>query len=65
MAHVIPELLSSVIVLHLPNHVHRTLDEWADSELDGTTPKAVLEMLAEELCSNEQLRAFVAGLVGE
>jgi hypothetical protein len=31
----------------------------------GCTPEDVLDALAEEPCSNEQLRAFVAGLVGD
>jgi hypothetical protein len=38
------------------------LNEWAPMEL-GCTPEDVLEALAEELCGNEQLRAFVAGLL--
>jgi hypothetical protein len=29
----------------------------------GCTPEDVLEALAEELCSNEQLRAFAVGLM--
>jgi hypothetical protein len=43
-----------------PVHVHQVLNEWAPMEL-GCTRGDVLEALAEELCSNEQLRAFVAG----
>jgi hypothetical protein len=29
------------------------------------TPEEVLETLAEELCGNEQLRAFTAGLMSD
>jgi len=52
--------------LHLtvPVHVHQILDEWTPVEL-GCTPEDVLEALAEELCSNEQLRVFAAALVAE
>ena len=52
--------------LHLtvPVHVHQILDDWAPMEL-GCTPEDVLEALAGELCTNEQLRAFAAGLVAE
>ena len=52
--------------LHLtvPMHVQQTLNDWAPIEL-GCTPEDVLEALAEELCGNEQLRAFVAGLVAD
>jgi hypothetical protein len=48
--------------LHLtvPVHVHQILNDRAPIEL-GCTPEDVLEALAEELCSSEQLRAFVAG----
>jgi hypothetical protein len=44
--------------------VHQVLNEWAPMEL-GCTREDVLEALAEEPCSNEQLRAFVAELVGD
>jgi hypothetical protein len=50
--------------LTIPVHVHQVLNEWAPIEL-GCTPEDVLEALAEELCSNEQLRVFVAGLVAD
>ena len=50
--------------LTIPVHVHQVLNEWAPMEL-GCTREDVLEALAEELCSNEQLRAFVAGLVAD
>ena len=50
--------------LTLPSHVGEILTGWAVFELQRT-PEEVLEALAGELCSNEQLRAFVAGLVGE
>jgi hypothetical protein len=50
--------------LTLPLHVGETLTGWAVFEL-RKTPEEVLEALAEELCTNEQLRAFAAGLVGE
>jgi hypothetical protein len=50
--------------LTLPPHVGETLTGWAVFEL-RKTPEEVLEALAEELCSNEQLRAFAAGLVGK
>jgi len=50
--------------LTIPVHVHQVLNDWAPMQL-GCTPEDVLETLAEELCSNEQLRVFAAGLVGE
>ena len=50
--------------LALPSHVAGVLTGWAVFELQKT-PEEVLEALADELCSNEQLRAFTAGLVGE
>jgi hypothetical protein len=50
--------------LTLPPHVAETLTGWAVFEL-RKTPEEVLEALAEELASNEQLRAFAAGLVGQ
>ena len=50
--------------LTIPVRVHQVLNEWAPMEL-GCTREDVLEALAEEPCSNEQLRAFVAGLVGD
>ena len=57
-------LTSQAAGLHLtvPVHVHQLLNDWAPIEL-GCTPEDVLESLAEELCSNEQLRAFAAGLL--
>ena len=48
----------------LPTHVAEIMTGWAAFELQKT-PEEVLEALAEELCSNEQLRAFSAGLVGD
>jgi hypothetical protein len=50
--------------LELPEHVYEILSNWVAPEL-GCTPEDVLELLAEELCRNGQLRAFAAGLVGE
>jgi hypothetical protein len=50
--------------LALPPHVAEVLTGWAVFELQRT-PEEVLEALAEELCSNDQLPAFAAGLVGE
>jgi hypothetical protein len=57
-------LTPQAVGLHLtvPVHVHQILNDWAPIEL-GCTPEDVLESLAEELCSNEQLRAFAAGLL--
>ena len=52
------------VKLELPEHVNETLSSWASSEI-GCTQEDVLEAVAEELCVNEQLRVFVAGLVGE
>ncbi|MFL5518040.1 MAG: hypothetical protein ACJ8DJ_17925 [Gemmatimonadales bacterium] len=40
------------------------LNEWAPMEL-GCTPEDILEALAEELTTNEQLRAFAARLVAD
>jgi hypothetical protein len=48
----------------LPPHVAEILTGWAVFEL-RKTPEEVLEALAEELCGNEQLRAFMAGLLQE
>ena len=50
--------------LTIPVHVHQILNEWAPLKL-GCTPEDVLEALAEELCTNEQLRVFAAALVTE
>jgi hypothetical protein len=50
--------------LTLLPHVAEVLTGWAVFELQKT-PEEVLEALAEELCGNEQLRAFAAGLVTE
>ena len=52
--------------LHLtvPVHVHQVLNEWAPMEL-GCTPEDILEALAEELATSEQLRAFAARLVAD
>jgi hypothetical protein len=52
------------IKVTLPPHVAEILTGWAVFEL-RKTPEEVLEALAEELCGNEKLRAFAAGLVGE
>ena len=50
--------------LAIPVHVHQILSDWAPMTL-GCTPEDVLEALAQELCRNEQLRAFAAVLVAE
>ena len=50
--------------LALPPHVAEVLTGWAVFEL-RKTPEDVLEALADELCSNEQLQAFAAALVKE
>jgi hypothetical protein len=50
--------------LTLPPNVGELLTGWAVFEL-RRTPEEVLEALAEELASNEQLRAFTAGLVAK
>ena len=50
--------------LTIPVHVHQILNDWAPMQL-GCAPEDVLEALAEELCSNEQLRTFAAELVAE
>jgi hypothetical protein len=51
-------------LLTIPVHAHQMLNDWAPIEL-GCTPEDVLEALAEELCSNEQLRTFAAGLLAQ
>ena len=51
------------IRLNIRVQVHQVLNEWAPVKL-GCTPEDVLEALAEELCSNEQLRVFAASLMG-
>ena len=53
--------------LTLPPHVAEILTGWAVFELQKTPEEVleVLEALAEELCGNEQLRAFAAGVVGD
>ena len=48
--------------LSLSPHVAEILTGWAVFELQKT-PEEVLEALAEELCGNEQLRAFTASLM--
>jgi hypothetical protein len=48
----------------LPPLAAETLTGWAVFELQKT-PEEVLEALAEELCVNDQLRAFAAGLASE
>jgi hypothetical protein len=50
--------------LTVPPYVRETLSSWAQLEAKAT-PEEVLEALAEELCTNEQLRAFAAGLLRE
>jgi hypothetical protein len=40
------------------------LSTWAGFELDAK-PEDVLVVLADELCRNEELRSFVAGLAGD
>ena len=52
------------IRLNIRVQVHQVLNEWAPVKL-GCTLEDVLEALAEELCSNEQLRVFAASLMGE
>jgi hypothetical protein len=52
------------LYLTIPVHAHQMLNDWAPIEL-GCTPEDVLEALAEELCSNEQLRTFAAGLLAQ
>jgi hypothetical protein len=49
--------------LALPPHVAEILTGWAVFEL-RKTPEEVLEALAEELTTNEQLREFTAKLAG-
>jgi hypothetical protein len=51
------------VKLSLPPYVAEMLTSWV-FELQ-MTPEEVLEALAEELCGNEQLRKFVAGLVSD
>ena len=46
----------------VPAHVRDTATNWVLSELNEE-PDAVLAALAEELCSNGRLPAYVAGLV--
>jgi hypothetical protein len=48
----------------LPPHVGEVLTGWAVFEF-RKTPEEVLEALAEELCGNERLRPFAAGLARE
>jgi hypothetical protein len=55
--------LAGTTSTQLPHRESR-LTGWAVFELQKT-PEEVLEALAEELCGNEQLRAFVAGLVAD
>ena len=50
--------------LTLPTHAAEILTGWAVFEL-RKTPDEILEALAEELTTNEQLRAFVAELVAD
>ena len=50
--------------LTLPPHVAEILTGWAVFE-PQMTPEEVVESLAEELCGNEQLREFAAGLLAE
>ena len=52
----------ATIKLTVPAHVRDTATNWVLSELNEE-PDAVLAALAEELCSNGQLPAYVAGLV--
>ncbi|HWI01657.1 MAG TPA: hypothetical protein VNT27_15125 [Propionibacteriaceae bacterium] len=53
---------ATTLKLDLPPHVLAILDSWASSELEES-PATVLEVLVEELCSNEELRTFAAGLL--
>jgi hypothetical protein len=50
------------LVLNLPEHVQAILDGWAAWELQAT-PEEVLEALADALCTNEELRQYVASLM--
>jgi hypothetical protein len=52
----------ATIKLTVPAHVRDTATNWALSELNEE-PDAVLAALAEVLCSNGQVPAYVAGLV--
>jgi hypothetical protein len=56
--------MATRIVLNLPEHGSRELSSWCGSELHST-PEELLEALAEELCSNGDLRAGAAGLMGD
>jgi hypothetical protein len=50
--------------LTLPLQVGEILTGWAVFEL-RKTPEEVLELLAEELCGNEELRAVAARVAAE
>ncbi|MDT0353105.1 hypothetical protein [Pseudonocardia charpentierae] len=52
----------ATIKLTVPAHVRDTATSWALSDLNEESD-AVLAALDEELCSNGQLPAYVAGLV--
>jgi hypothetical protein len=50
------------LTLKLPGQVLAVVDGWAASDLQAT-PEEVLEVLADALCTNEELRQYVAGLM--
>jgi hypothetical protein len=52
----------ATIPLTVPAHVRDTATNWVLRELNEE-PDAMLAARAEELCSNGQLPAYVAGLV--
>ena len=52
------------VKLSLPPHVAEVLTGWAVFELQKT-PEEVLEALAEELTTDEQVRVFTVGLVAD
>jgi hypothetical protein len=50
------------LTLRVPEHVPTVMDGWAASDLQAT-PEEVLEALADALCTNEELQAYVAPLM--
>jgi hypothetical protein len=52
------------LTLQVPEHVLSVLDGWAAADLQAT-PEEVLEAVADALCTNEELRQYVAGLMTE
>jgi hypothetical protein len=49
------------VTLNLPKHVYAILDGWAGIELDAT-PEEVVEAIADELATSEELRQYAAEL---